>query len=148
MKMLVQVIGDVRMDPGILSDDAGTKPKAPGMKYRHYAPKAEMIIVEGKTENVIQKINRMSKDKLKAGKKVGIIGTDETVNYYEYGLVISIGGRQEDEKIAHNLYRILREFDESDVDIIFSESFSTLRMGQAIMNRLWKAAGHRVILAE
>ncbi len=148
LNMLAQVVGEVRMDPGILSKDAGTKPKAPGMKYRHYAPKAEMIIVEGEQENVIQKINRMSKDELKAGKRVGIIGTDETVKYYEYGLIISIGGRQEDEKIAHNLYRILREFDKSDVDIIFSESFSKLRMGQAIMNRLLKAAGHRVILAE
>lgn len=148
MDMLTKIIGEVRMDPGILNDDENIKPKAPGMKYRHYAPKAEMIVVEGMRENVIKKINIMSQEKMKEGKKVGIIGTEETVSCYDYGFVISIGKRQEEEMIAHNLYRILRQFDESDVDIIFSESFSTLRMGQAIMNRLLKAAGHQIIVAE
>ncbi|KAI4451004.1 Threonylcarbamoyl-AMP synthase [Eubacterium plexicaudatum ASF492] len=148
LEMLASVIGDVRMDPGILSEDSDTKPKAPGMKYRHYAPKAEMIVVDGTQEKVVQKINMLSEEKFNEGKKVGIIGTEETVGCYKYGLIISIGKKKEEEIIAHNLYRILRELDESDVDIIFSESFSTPRMGQAIMNRLLKAAGHQVIVAE
>lgn len=146
--MLTKVISEVCMDPGILTEDENIKPKAPGMKYRHYAPKAEMIVVEGVRENVIKKINELSQEKMKQGKKVGIIGTEETAECYGYGLVISIGKRREEEMIAHNLYKILRQFDESDVDIIFSESFSTLRMGQAIMNRLLKAAGHQIIVAE
>ncbi len=148
LEMLASVIGDVRMDPGILSEDSDTKPKAPGMKYRHYAPKAEMIVVDGTQEKVVQKINMLSEEKFNEGKKVGIIGTEETVGCYKCGLIISIGKKKEEEIIAHNLYRILRELDESDVDIIFSESFSTPRMGQAIMNRLLKAAGHQVIVAE
>lgn len=148
LEMLKEVVGQVRMDPGILSEDSGIRPKAPGMKYRHYAPKAQMILVEGPQEKVIKKINYLTKEKLKSGKKVGIIGTEETAERYEQGFVISIGERQEEEMIAHNLYRILRELDESGVDIIYSESFSTLRMGEAIMNRLLKAAGHQVIVAE
>lgn len=59
--------------------------------------------------------------------------------------MVSIGNRQEEEMIAHNLYKTLRKFDESETDIIYSESFATPRMGQAIMNRLLKAAGHQVI---
>lgn len=148
LEMLAGVIGEVSMDPGIVSEDSRVRPKAPGMKYRHYAPKAEMILVEGPQEKVIAQINYLTKEKLKSGKKVGIIGTEETAERYEHGFVISIGERQEEEMIAHNLYRILRELDESGVDIIYSESFSTLRMGEAIMNRMLKAAGHQVIMAE
>lgn len=83
-----------------------------------------------------------------AGKKVGIIGTQETINRYEQGLVLSIGERQEEETIAHNLYKILRQFDESGVDVIYSESFTAMQMSEAIMNRMLKAAGHQVIIAK
>lgn len=148
LERLSYVIGQVRMDPGILVQDAGIRPKAPGMKYKHYAPKADMILVEGRQEQVVAKIRELTREKIKAGKKVGIIGTKETVGYYEQGIVRNIGGREEEEVIAHNLYRILRELDESDVDIIYSESFSTPRIGQAIMNRLLKAAGHQVIMVK
>lgn len=78
------------------------------------------------------------------GKKVGIIAAAETVDSYKEGVVLCIGGRQEEETIARNLYRLLREFDRRGVDMIYSESFSAPRMGQAIMNRLLKAAGHQV----
>lgn len=145
MQMLSEVIGEVRIDPGILTDDANCKPKAPGMKYRHYAPKAEMIIVEGIQELVVKKINQLAKEQTGAGKKVGIIGTTETAGQYRQGVVFRIGSRQEEAEIAHNLYKILRTLDASGVDIIYSESFETPRIGQAIMNRLLKAAGHQVI---
>jgi len=81
----------------------------------------------------------------KRGKKVGIIATDETKNCYEKGMVKTIGSREDDRTIARNLYAVLREFDEEDVDVIYSESFSQGSMGNAIMNRLLKAAAHRVI---
>ncbi len=145
IKMLSEVIGEVRIDPGIIADDAKTPPKAPGMKYRHYAPKAEMVLVEGAQQQVPAKINQLAEEKINAGKKVGIIATKETAGSYQQGLVISIGSRQEEEEIAHNLYKILRTLDASGVDFIYSESFETPHMGQAIMNRLLKAAGHQVI---
>lgn len=148
LEMISEVIGTVRMDPGIIAENSGIRPKAPGMKYKHYAPRAEMILVEGSQGQVVSKIRELAEEKIKAGKKVGIIGTKETAGYYEQGVVRNIGGRHEEEEIAHNLYRILRELDESGVDIIYSESFSTPRIGQAIMNRLLKAAGHQVIVAE
>lgn len=79
------------------------------------------------------------------GQKVGVIATDETKDRYQADCVVSIGAREDEDAIARHLYRILREFDSLDVDAIYSESFSTPRIGQAIMNRLLKAAGHQVI---
>ncbi len=145
--MLSEVLGEVRLDPGIREGSAQCRPKAPGMKYKHYAPKAELFIVEGTSEQIIKKINELTREKILSGKKVGIIATLESTGYYEQGEVLSIGERSREETIAQNLYKILREFDQSDVDIIYSESFLTPQMGTAIMNRLLKAAGYQVIKA-
>lgn len=144
-EMMREVIGEIRIDPGIIASDSAEKPKAPGMKYKHYAPKADLVLIDGEQDKVIQKINQLTDELEKQGKKVGIIGTDETAAYYKTGEVLSIGARDDEDAIARHLYRILREFDDMDVDQIYSESFATPRMGQAIMNRLLKAAGHQVI---
>ncbi len=143
--MLKKAVGTVRTDPGILSADSGIRPKAPGMRYRHYAPKAELVVVDGEREAVIQRINDLTERMQAHGKRVGIIGTDETAAAYRGDVIRSIGSREDEEAIAKHLYRILREFDEDQADIIYSESFATPRMGQAIMNRLLKAAGHQVL---
>lgn len=145
-EMIEMVIGQVDVDGTIMTGlSSNISPKAPGMKYRHYAPKADLIIIEGNVEKVIQKINKLTSEKIEAGLKVGIIGTDETVSQYLRGIVKSIGPRNDEAVIARHLYGILREFDESEVSCIFTESFQTPKMGQAIMNRLLKAAGHHVI---
>ena len=115
------------------------------MKYRHYAPKADLTIVEGSQEKVQEAIRRLAREKKAAGEKVGIIATDESAALYEDGIVKSAGSRQNEITIAMHLYSILREFDELKVSVIYSEAFETPQMGQAIMNRLIKAAGHHVI---
>ncbi|MDO4489904.1 MAG: L-threonylcarbamoyladenylate synthase [Lachnospiraceae bacterium] len=144
---LEEILGRVELDPGLLGETAHVRPKAPGMRYRHYAPKADLSIVEGDSEAVVSEIRRLSREYRQAGKKVGIICTDETRAHYTEGTVLSIGARAEEETIARHLYEVLRQFDETQVDVIFSESFHTPQMGMAIMNRLLKAAGHRVISA-
>ena len=131
------------MDKGLRRADASQRPKAPGMKYRHYAPKAELTIVEGSTEYVVAYINQKAKEASKRGRQIGIIGTEETFPYYSSGVVRCIGSRKKEEGIA-----VLRDFDQCEVEAIYSESFDTPKMGQAIMNRLLKAAGHRVVQAE
>lgn len=143
-KQIETVIGSVKVDEGLLKGK-GKKPKAPGMKYRHYAPKAELTIVEGDLLEVVYKIRCLTDEGQKAGKKVGVIGSQETIFLYEKGVVKNIGSRSDEIGIAGRLYRILREFDEQEVDCIYSEAFQTPDMGEAIMNRLLKAAGHRVI---
>ncbi|MBA4686573.1 MAG: threonylcarbamoyl-AMP synthase [Candidatus Galacturonibacter soehngenii] len=144
--MMEAVIGEVSIDPTILGDkELKERPKAPGMKYKHYAPKGDLTIIEGEEEQVIVKINCLAKEMSDKQCKVGIIATDETINRYDVGQVISIGKRSDEQTISHNLYRVLREFDEKNVDVIYSESFRSEKMGMAIMNRLLKAAGHKVI---
>lgn len=146
MEMLEAAVGHVEIDPAILrpmSPDA--HPKAPGMKYRHYAPKADLTIVEGDMEKVIQKINALAEEKIAGGKKVGIICTEETKNRYPAGMVESIGVRAKQETIAHNLFAVLRDFDDRGAEYIFSEGFAEDHLGQAIMNRMKKAAGYHIL---
>ena len=144
-QMLRDILGEVRMDKGLLAENSRIHPKAPGMKYRHYAPKGSLLIVEGQTDRVAAKIEEMAREKTAAGYTVGIIGTDESVGRYSSGIIKSIGTRSDEESIGRHLYSVLREFDDCGAAYIFSESFDTPKMGQAIMNRLLKAAGHQVI---
>ncbi|MDC7290325.1 L-threonylcarbamoyladenylate synthase [Blautia schinkii] len=145
LEMLRDTLGEVRMDQGLIKSDSTVRPKAPGMKYRHYAPKADLSIVEGDTDAVVAAINSYAAQAEKQGLQVGIIATDETMERYPYGVVKSIGSREDEETIARHLYEVLRDFDQYQVSAIYSEAFYTPRMGQAIMNRLLKAAGHKII---
>lgn len=145
-EMLSGVLGEVRVDPGISDENQKIPPKAPGMRYRHYAPKATLTLVEGEMTDVVSKINDLAKEADVQGKKVGIIATEETKGKYPTGKVVSIGSREDEAEVAHRLYQVLRQFDNMEVDLIYSESFDTEGVGQAIMNRLLKAAGHKKIL--
>lgn len=144
-EMLADVIGAVQDDPGFAEADAGVRPKAPGMKYKHYAPNADLVLVSGEAQRVVEQINMLAEERRQAGEKVGIICTAETEGCYQADIIKSIGSRRDEDSIAKHMYAILREFDDEGVDRIYSESFSTPRIGQAIMNRLLKAAGHQVI---
>ena len=146
LRMLREILGEVRTDPGILSANAGSvRPKAPGMRYRHYAPKAPLLIVEGTANAVTAEINRRAGEDISRGLAVGIIAAAETAGTYRNGLVREIGSRQTEEEIARHLFDVLRGFDEAGVDRIYSEAFDTPKLGMAIMNRLLRAAGHQVV---
>jgi len=145
--MLEAVVGPVNFDKAVLArkGDTGIIPKAPGMKYKHYAPKGDLTILEGTTEAVIQAINKYAAEKTSKGFKVGIISTDETLSCYPKGMVKSIGTRKDEDTIARGLFQILREFDDEGAEYIYTESFESKQLGQAIMNRLLKAAGYHII---
>ena len=144
-EMLSEVLGDVEADVTILNGDSGQAPKAPGMKYRHYAPKGDLTIVTGPQDKVVEYINSEVSKAMLAGEKTGVIGTEEVLDKYHAQVVKSVGSRDDELSIGRHLYTILREFDDEDVTRIFSESFETEGFGQAIMNRLLKAAGHKVV---
>lgn len=146
MEMIEDVIGDVRLDKALMTGISdGVAPKAPGMKYRHYAPKAELTIVEGERDKVINRINSFVEEGRRRNRKVGVMLTAETYDMVEADVKISLGSGDSNEEIARNLFATLREFDETGVDVIYSEGFGDNGLGQAVMNRLLKAAGHRVI---
>ncbi|ABR46566.1 Sua5/YciO/YrdC/YwlC family protein [Alkaliphilus metalliredigens QYMF] len=150
-EMLEAVIGEVALDPGLYHrGEMKDVPRSPGMKYTHYAPKAKVIIIEGVEAAVVRKIREMVAYYKEKGLSVGVIVTDESLAYYdqvEECCVKSMGSRQNPETIANNLFRVLREFDETNVAIILSEAVEEVGIGQAVMNRLMKAAGNEKINA-
>lgn len=145
-KMLEEALSErVEWDKAIIDADSKTPPKAPGMKYRHYAPKGELVIVEGNKEDVIKKINELTNEDKNNNLKTGVIATEETKDYYNADLVKSAGHKDKENEVAHHLFRILREFDEENIQKMYSESFKSDGVGAAVMNRLLKAAGHQII---
>ncbi len=142
-EMLQQVLRNVEMDKGLTADiKADVRPKAPGMKYRHYAPKADMVILEGSTENVLKEMKKLVNEQQQKGHKVGVMLIDEHAKEINADCIISIGSNNND--VARHLFAALRKFDNEEVDIIYSEAFSSEGIGQAVMNRLLKAAGHKI----
>nr|MBP3598084.1 threonylcarbamoyl-AMP synthase [Eubacterium sp.] len=150
-EMLAEVVGEVVMDPALMSVKADVAPKAPGMKYRHYAPSAEMTVFRGDEEAVISHINDLIKKYVEQGnyqpEEIGILATEESAMRYPMGQVITVGSRKED-NAGKYLYGALRQFDQYAVKIILSESFYDSKKNEAIMNRLLKAAGQHVIDVE
>lgn len=154
VEMLRETAGRIEIDPAIEGPlKSGIRPKAPGMKYRHYAPNANLTLIEDEnwdggaiSAKVVETIIRLASETAAKGQKAGIICTEETKALYPEAAVIrSLGHRNREETIAHSLFAALREFDSLDVDDIYSESFSGDNLGRAIMNRLTKAAGYHIM---
>lgn len=150
-KMLQEVIGEVKMDPALLQVSPEQKPKAPGMKYRHYAPKAEMTLYQGEIQDVISHINRQVAQDVESGRflpeEIGILTTTESASRYPVGQVVTAGSREEDTEGKY-LYDALRRFDALHVKKILSETFYDSAKEEAVMNRLKKAAGQNVVQVE
>jgi L-threonylcarbamoyladenylate synthase len=133
------VVGEVTLDPALLDEES--KPKSPGMKYKHYAPNAPLYLVNG-SKVFLQKL---VEEKQRDGLRVGILTTEENSNEYNAAFVLACGKRSQLETVATALYDTLRAFNQEKVDIIYSEMFPNSGVGHAIMNRLQKAAGNKII---
>lgn len=143
-QMLREILGTVEADETLFRADSGQAPKAPGMKYRHYAPRGELTIIRGEAAAVTDYINGQLAQGHRENKKTGVIATDETIGLYKTQVPRSVGKRDDERAVAQQLYRILREFDDEGVELIYSESFDGEGISQAVMNRLLKAGGHRI----
>lgn len=147
-EMMEAVVGRVEIDPAILTKPAADlKPKAPGMKYTHYSPKAEVVLVKGERQAVADEINRLAALDMSNGKKTGVMATEETKDLYHADIILSLGSRDRPEQIGANLFKLLRKFDFLGAEKVYSEVFSEEGEGMAIMNRLNKAAGYQMIEA-
>ncbi len=140
------VIGDVVYGGGVFSPlEDGHSPKAPGTKYTHYSPSAKITIVEGEAHRAAAEINRLINGK----NNIGVLASDQTIDMYGGAtFVVSAGDRDKPETIAANLFKCLRKFDYLGVPEVYSESFNESEIGDAIMNRLKKAAGYNIINAD
>jgi len=146
VEMLRIIDSDIYIDKAIMENPkVDLVAKAPGMKYRHYAPKAPLTIVKGDLKKTVAKINEIVQNYIGKGKKVGIMATDETEDQYKAELVISLGTRKDIKSIGKNLFETLRCFDDKGIDVIVSEAFDEKGFGVAIMNRLNKSAGFNII---
>lgn len=125
-------IGEVMVDPALASTTE--EPKAPGMKYTHYAPDVPMWLVAGTPENIQAVIEKERSSK----KRIGVMASIETAEKLDADRIITLGSDLRE--IAASLYDALRIFKNEDVDLILCESFPRTGIGQAIMNRLEKAA--------
>jgi len=135
-----RVIGAVDIDRALVEKEA--VPKSPGMKYTHYAPKAPLVVVYGSPSFLQQVVN----EKRASGFTVGVLTTEERRDVYEADVVIACGQRSDLRTVAKQLYDALRTFDETHVDMIYSEAFPDEGIGVAIMNRLLKAAGYQQMM--
>ncbi|MEM1586714.1 MAG: L-threonylcarbamoyladenylate synthase [Candidatus Bathyarchaeia archaeon] len=144
---LKAVLGEVSVHPAAVAESEVHVEcaRSPGMKYRHYAPKAEVLVVEGELNSIVKKIKELAEHHIRSGRKVGILATDESLREYNLGMVRSMGSRKNLALIARNLFRLLRELDEHGVDLIIAESVPQEDLGLAIMNRLRKAAGYNIV---
>ena len=143
--MIKEVVGEVQIDPALISNDSDIKPISPGMKYTHYSPDAQVIIVKGDIESVICEINERIQIAKDNNQKVGVLATDETLSRFNCDSVLSVGSMSNLNQVAAHLFEVLRKFDDEHIDIVYSLAFPEIGMGKAIMNRLEKSAGHHII---
>lgn len=146
-EMLEQTIGSVKVDPNVMKPLAdGAKVMSPGMKYHHYAPKANVTIIDSNDiTKIAAKINEMYDSYTNAGEKVGILATEETAEMYTDKYKRIVGSRKNPITIAENLFDSFRLFDGDGVDHILAESVPTVDIGLAIMNRMGRAAAFDII---
>lgn len=146
LEMLREICSDITMDKAIQGKpDANLKPKAPGMKYRHYAPKAKLQIIKGNKEKTIEKINEIVQNYIDNKKRVAILSTEELSSSFPLGEIISLGSEKNLYDVARNLFEALRKCDDLNVDFILCQAFEENGVGLAIMNRLNKAAGFNIL---
>ena len=147
---LKAILGDVTLHPFVQTEQELPlqEIRSPGMKHKHYAPKTELILVEGNVLAVIAEIKKLAESYRLKGEKVGILATDETRTVYKADVVKSLGSRSNLATVAQSLYRLLREVDTENVDVILAESVPSEGLGLAVMNRLRKASDYHIINPE
>lgn len=136
------ILPDAEIDRHVLCQvTAIEKPKSPGMKYKHYAPDAEVTVVEGEEGKVHERITHLCHEAKKDGKRVGVLSMGK--KHYRADCVLS--GGTTSREYAKRLFSALREFDKRNIDIVFVEYKEEGGMGLAVKNRLYKSAGGNVI---
>ncbi|MBQ7021801.1 MAG: threonylcarbamoyl-AMP synthase, partial [Phascolarctobacterium sp.] len=145
-EMLTEVLGAVEIDPA-LQGDSNYKPKAPGMKYRHYAPKSAMYLLDGEAASCLP---QCVTNALNVGKRVGVLCSKSTAqaltqNDNASGILLVASWGESLEELAANLFYLLRDFDRTMPDVILAEGVSESGIGLAVMNRMRKAAGYQIV---
>ena len=151
MEMLEQLLDGIDRDPSLdrtgMPDELSPAPapRAPGMKYRHYTPRGEMVLVDGDHEAAKEYISGRINEEKEKGKKTAVICADEDRERFGADIVLSYGRRNDYACLARNLFTLLRTCDEKGADVIFAETVPGNGLGDALMNRMRKTAGYRIV---
>lgn len=138
----LEAVVPITVDPGVYHMVEGV-PRSPGMKYTHYSPQADVILVVG--EQIPDKILELSQLDKYRDLKLGVLATSENLDAYAHLTVLDLGSRQDLKTVASRIFHLLRQADQLQLDLVFVEGFAEMEMGLAIMNRLKKAAGYRIV---
>ena len=148
-EMLEEVLPEVTVDPAVAqarSVAAAVVPKAPGMKYRHYAPKGKLIVTDATSQQMYELVRASAAE----GKRVGLIVTDQMAEQLASwkqevsAEMLCLGDRNKPEELAANLFGALRGADEKNLEVIYGEALSREGVGEAIMNRFLKASSEQL----
>lgn len=157
VEMIAEVTsGLVEIDPAIKGEirQEGLTPRSPGMKYAHYSPEGQVILVQGdEADKIVAKVKVLVEEGQAKGKKVAVLATDETSALYQKLLsgkyfLLQMGSRSDLAQVSQRLYDSLRRCDQIGADLIFTETFTRTGLGMALMNRLDKAAGYQLVHAD
>jgi len=143
-EMLSTVVPNVRLDSALKKDD--DVPLAPGMKYRHYAPEAPLVCLNGSDDFFVQTVKKALHSRQRVG--VLISRENEFASFFESEENVEVaylGSRSNVKEISRNLFDCLRRLDQRNVDRLFAETFPDIGLGTALMNRLRKAASNCVM---
>ncbi|GAB6099501.1 L-threonylcarbamoyladenylate synthase [Halanaerocella petrolearia] len=143
-EMLEDILDEVEVDPAVEAEVNNESKQAisPGMKYKHYAPQADVILVEGNPDQISTKIKELIRSE---EGKIGVMATTELSNRYQQAIVKEMGSRANLREVSSNIFKLLRSLDKQGVDKIIVEGLPKTGLGLAIMNRLRKAAGYNII---
>jgi L-threonylcarbamoyladenylate synthase len=146
---LQEVLGRVELNSAVTAERPVPvgEVRSPGLKHKHYAPDANVVVVEGEVPAIVRKVNELVAYYLKRGSRVGVLCTAETAGSYRAGVVKSLGSRSDMAGVAQSLFARLREFDLEGVDVIVAEGVPLEGLGLAIMNRLRRASGYKIVKA-
>jgi L-threonylcarbamoyladenylate synthase len=148
-EVLKEVLGGVELNPAVAAERPVPvgKVRSPGLKHKHYAPDADVVVVEGELSAVVGKVKELAMFYMGRGSRVGVLCTDETAGSYRVDVVKSLGSRSDMVSVAQSLFARLREFDLEGVDVIVAEGVPLEGLGLAVMNRLRRAAGYNIVKA-
>ena len=141
---IAAICGGVRVDDAVMRPlREGEKPRSPGMKYRHYAPRGQLTIVQGESDAVTQRINELYDAAVEQGQSPLILALDPHLPAYAPRRALSLG--PDAAGMAHALFNALRDADALGADVLFSEAVPADGVGLAVMNRLGRAAAFHII---
>ena len=151
-EMIRKVFSEIKINKSII--DEKEHPRAPGMKYKHYSPKANVFIVYSEQKDklisekkIIDKINKLVCYDKEKGMAPGVLACKQTKSFYKNCFVLSVGDKNNLFEIANNLFDCLREFDLNGIEVVYAENIEGKNLGLSIMNRLLKAADYKKIKA-